>query len=311
MMLTSIALIFMCAGSTDYDTVGRYISGVDRRYPYVTEIALILFTSGLLIKSGVLPFHFWVPDAYSSAPAPVSVLLAGIVTKASGVYAVIRLFRDVFMMHAAIGNVLIILGLASIVAGAFAAIGQSNMKRMLAYSSISQIGYIILGIGTGSPLGFLGALLHFFNHATFKSLLFVDSAAIEMQTGTTDMDKLGGIAEKMPFTGISSIVAFLSTAGIPPFSGFWSKLIIIVAAWQVSKASAVIALLAGVITLGYLLVLQKKVFFGKPPEEMRNVKEAGGGIKAVQILLSAINVAAGLIFPLVLLYFGELGLIGG
>lgn len=309
LMMTAIAFIFMYAGDTGFDSVRTYIAGVGGNYPYGIIIAFILYTAGLAIKSGIVPFHAWVPDAYSASPAPVSVLLAGIVTKASGVYAVMRIFRDVFMNNAAVGNVLMILGLASIVIGALAAIGQNDMKRMLAYSSISQIGYIILGIGTGSVLGFIGAIFHFFNHATFKSLLFVNCDAIEMQTGTRDMDKMGGLADKMPVTGFSSLIAFLSTAGIPPLSGFWSKLLIIIAAWQVSGASAIIALTAGIITLGYFLIMQKKVFFGNPPVGMVNIKETSKGIVGVEILLTVITVAMGVLFPLILIYMQNLGII--
>jgi multicomponent Na+:H+ antiporter subunit D len=180
---------------------------------------------------------------------------------------------------------------------------------MLAYSSISQIGYIILGIGTGSPLGFIGALLHFFNHADFKALLFVDSAAIEMQTGTRDMDKMGGLASKMPSTGVSSILAFLSTAGVPPLSGFWSKFLIILAVWSISMTAGSLALLASLITLAYFLIMQRKVFFGKLADGMENVKEAPGGIVAMEWLLAAITVIIGVLFPLILIYIQGIGLL--
>lgn len=309
MMLISIAFIFMFAGDTGFASVGKYIAGLNGRYPFEILIAFILFTAALAIKSGVVPFHTWVPDAHSSAPSPVSVLLAGVVIKVSGVYALMRIYKDVFMNNPALGNVLIVLGLFSIIVGALGAIGQNDIKRMLAYSSVSQIGYIILGIGTGSALGFAGALLHFFNHSTFKSLLFVDSAAIVMQTGTRDMDKMGGLAEKMPVTGVSSILALLSMAGIPPLSGFWSKLLIILAVWKVSSASAIIALCSSIITLGYFLVLQKKVFFGKPAAEMQNVRECNASIVGVEVFLSSINVAVGILFPFILMYMQGKGLI--
>ncbi|MDP4108836.1 MAG: proton-conducting transporter membrane subunit [Bacillota bacterium] len=307
LMMTSVALFFYYAGDTSFIGVSSFIAGLNGNYPYGLLTAFILYTAGLLIKSGVVPFHSWVLDTYSPAPAPVSVLLAGIVTKVSGVYAVIRITRNVFLNNAAVCNVLISLGLLSVIMGALAAIGQKDMKRMLAYSSISQIGYIMLGIGSGSALGLAGALFHFFNHSTFKSLLFVDTAAIEMQTGTRDMDKMGGLAQKMPVTGISSLLAFLSTAGIPPLSGFWSKLLIIVALWKVSAPVAVTALAAGILTLSYFLIMQKKVFFGKVPETLENVREAGGGILGAEILLSVINVAAGILFPLALIYMNSIG----
>jgi formate hydrogenlyase subunit 3/multisubunit Na+/H+ antiporter MnhD subunit len=242
-------------------------------------------------------------------PAPVSVLLGGIVTKVSGVYVLMRVYRDVFLSNAAIGNVLFVLGIVSILVGALVAIGQDDFKRMLAYSSISQIGYIVLGVATGSPLGFVGALFHFFNHATFKSLLFVDAAAIETQTGTRSMAHMGGLAKRMPYTGVSSVIAFLSTAGIPPLSGFWSKLLIVLAVWRVSPPLAMVALAASILTLAYFLVMQRKVFFGKPTEETREVREAGGGTVLAQIILSAINILVGLLFPLLLFYLQGIGVL--
>jgi len=309
MMLIAIAFIFMFAGDTGFEAVSKYLASLNGRYPFEIVIAFILFTVALAIKSGSVPFHTWVPDAHSSAPSSVSVMLSGVVIKVSGVYAMMRVYRDVFLSNAAMGRVLIALGLLSIVVGALGAIGQRDIKRLLAYSSVSQIGYIVLGIGTGSPLGFLGALFHFFNHSTFKSLLFVDASAIVMQTGTRDMEKLGGLAEVMPVTGVSSILAFLSMAGIPPLSGFWSKLLIIIAVWRVSSAPAIIALAASIFTLGYFLILQKKVFFGKPAPEMANIKECGAGVVGVEVLLSAINVAVGVLFPLILIHIQGKGLI--
>jgi multicomponent Na+:H+ antiporter subunit D len=180
---------------------------------------------------------------------------------------------------------------------------------MLAYSSISQVGYIIIGAACATPLGLLGAFLHFFNHATFKSLLFVNSAAVEMQTGTRNLDKLQGLASKMKITGGTSAVGFLSTAGIPPLSGFWSKVIIIVALWQVGYYSyAVIALLASILTLAYFLILQRKVFFGKPSADTENIKEANIGISFSALLLATIIIAVGIGFPFVLIFLRLKGL---
>ena len=187
--------------------------------------------------------------------------------------------------------------------------GQTDIKRMLAFSSVSQIGYIVLGVSTGSYLGFLGALMHFFNHASFKSLLFVNAAAIATQTGTRDMTKLGGLTAKMPVTGVSSVLGLLSMAGIPPLSGFWSKLVIVMAVWQVSPPLAITALCASVLTLAYFLILQKKVFFGKLAPGLETVRECGRSMKFVEILLSGVNVAAGLLFPLFFVFLQSKGLL--
>lgn len=296
MIVAALALLFMVAGSTSFEVVAAALRG--RTSSLLTVTAVALFVGGLAIKSGVVPFHGWLPDAYSAAPAAVSVLLAGVVTKTTGVYTLMRLVDAVFGYGAPVRNVLLLTGLVSIVVGALGALGQRDLKRMLAYSSISQVGYIVLGLGAGPGLGFAGALFHLFNHAVFKSLLFVNSAAVEQQAGTRDMDRLGGIASRMPVTGTTSILAMLSTAGIPPLAGFWSKLLIIVAVWRAGHpALAAVAILASVLTLAYFLSMQRRVFFGKLAEGCATLKEASAWALVPALLLAVITVALGLAAP--------------
>ncbi len=296
MMLSAIAMLLLVAGSTSYQDVSVAIK--DSANSGLVLFAVGLFVCGLFIKGGLVPFHGWLPAAYSAAPAGVSVLLAGIVTKVSGIYALIRLVTSVFGHNNSLDQILMIAGAVSIVIGALAAMGQSDFKKMLAYSSISQVGYIILALGCGTDLAIIGAVFHLFNHSIFKSLLFVNSAAVEQQTGTTDMNELGGLGAKMPCTNVTSLIAFLSTAGVPPLSGFWSKLIIVVALWQNAQyVYAFIAILASVITLAYLLSMQRKVFFGILSDKLQGVREAGAGIVFPAIILAAITVGIGVCFP--------------
>jgi multicomponent Na+:H+ antiporter subunit D len=308
MMLIAIALLFLEVEDTSFAALADYFRA-HAEHPMIVTVATLLFVVALSIKSGVVPFHTWVPDAHSSAPSPVSVVLAGAVIKVSGAYALMRVYRDVFLSDARIGNVLMILSLISIAVGALGAIGQTDIKRMLAFSSVSQVGYIILGVSTGSILGFVGAVMHFFNHATFKSLLFVDSAAIVHGTGTRDMDKMGGLGAKMPVTSATSVIALLSMAGIPPLSGFWSKLIIVMAVWQVSQGSAILALCLSALTLGYFLILQKKVFFGKLNPELEGAHECVGSMRFVEILLASLNILAGVGFPFLLVFLHARGMV--
>jgi proton-translocating NADH-quinone oxidoreductase chain N len=296
MMLLSISIILLVVGDTSFAAAGSAVQQ-SKDNPLVM-LAIGMFICGLMIKGGVVPFHGWLPAAYSAAPAAASVLLAGIATKTSGIYALIRLTTSVFANNESVNHILLLAGAISILVGAFAAMGQSDFKRMLAYSSISQVGYIILALGCGTNLAILGAVFHLFNHSIFKSLLFVNSAAVEMQTGTTNMNKLGGLGTKMPVTNAASMIAFLSTAGVPPLAGFWSKLIIVVALWQNGlHAYATIAILASVLTLAYLLLMQRKVFFGKLADGLTGVKEAGLGITLSAVILAGITVGIGVAFP--------------
>jgi multicomponent Na+:H+ antiporter subunit D len=247
----------------------------------------------------LVPFHGWLPGAYSAAPPAVSILLAGIITKVSGIYALIRLATSVLGPSPSINALLLVVGTISIVVGALAALGQSDLKSMLAYSSISQVGYIVLGLGCGTSLGIAGAIFHLFNHSIFKSLLFVNSAAVEEQLGTTDMNEMSGLGARMRVTNITSLIAFLSTAGVPPLAGFWSKLMIVAALWQSAHYGyALIAVLASVLTLAYLLVIQRRVFFGILAEKWSGIREAGLGITVPAVALAAITVGVGLAFPL-------------
>ena len=296
LMLVAIALLVLLSGTTDF--AGLSVALKASPHPRFIMLALLLFMGGLLIKAGLMPFHGWLPDAYSSAPAPVSVLLAGIVTKTAGVYTLMRIMISVFSFNHSVNAVLMAVGTISIVLGALAALGQTDLKRMLAYSSISQVGYIILGLGCATPLAIAGAIFHIFNHAIFKTLLFVNSTAVEAQAGTRDMSRMGGLAQKMPVTGTTSVLASLSAAGIPPLAGFWSKLIIVIALWASGNhAYAMIAVLASLLTLAYFLYMQRMSFFGKLSAEFNNIKEAGWPVTLASVMLGSIIIAVGLFFP--------------
>jgi proton-translocating NADH-quinone oxidoreductase chain N len=307
LMLGSMALLLMVAGSMDFAGVKAAL--VDSHEALLAKLAMGAFVCGLLIKGGLVPFHGWVMGAYSASPSPTSVLLAGIVTKVCGIYAMIRLASTVFPPNMAINQVLMLVGAVSIVVGAVLALRQTDMKRLLAYSSISQVGYIVLGLGCATPLAWAGAIFHLFNHTVFKSLLFVNSAAVERRAGTTDMMRLGQLGSRMPLTNLTSVIATLSTAGVPPLAGFWSKLLIIVALWQAGVANgqamyfvyAAVAVLFSVVTLGYLLSLQRKVFFGKAAENLELPGKPSGWMSAPELILAAVTVAAGLLAPLLLL----------
>jgi len=293
MMLSSIGILLMYAGDTSFAAVRDAVQGSSSIY-VITATAI--FMAGLFIKAGLVPFHGWLPDAYSSAPSGVSVLLAGIVTKTTGVYTTIRIVSEIFGFNETLKGILLVVGIVSIFVGAFAALGQKDMKRMLAYSSISQVGYIILALGTGTELGIAGAIFHLFNHSIFKSQLFVNAAAVEKQTGTRDMDSLSGLSNSMPVTGWTSVVGFLSTAGIPPLSGFWSKLIIIIALWKAGlHGYAAAAILGSLITLAYFLSMQRRVFFGKT--KLAGIKEAGLGLVLPAVLLAIVTLGIGIFFP--------------
>lgn len=297
MLLSGIGLILLLTGNTSFSFVKLALLNMDTNLTLV-HLAVGLLVTGLLIKAGLVPFHGWVPDAYSSAPAPASAFLAGIVSKTGGIYTLVRLFESVYSPGRSVETVLLIVGCVSLLAGAFLALVQTDFKRMLAYSSISQMGYIVLGIASFNPLGIAGAVFHLFNHAIFKSLLFINAAAVEKETGTRNMSEMGGLSNRMPLTGTTSVVGFLSTAGIPPLSGFWSKLMIILGVWKAGHpAYAVIAVGGSLLTLAYFLVMQRRIFFGKTSPEYSDLREASAWATTPAVILAVITILLGLAFP--------------
>jgi len=241
-ILFGVAFVYGNTGSLNMAYVSKAIAqtGLNRGLVF----ALGMFVVGFGLKAALVPFHAWLPDAHPSAPAPISAMLSGVLIKALGIYALVRIIFNVFGVSVQLGWILIVLGVLSMVAGVFLAVGQWDFKRLLAYHSISQMGYVVLGIGIGAlvlaqggPVGWaslaiLGGLFHLVNHATFKSLLFLTSGSVEMSTGTRQMKQMGGLAKVLPITRATCTIASASIAGVPPFNGFWSKLIIVVAAVQ-------------------------------------------------------------------------------
>jgi len=244
-----------------------------------------------------VPFHAWLPDAHPSAPAPISAMLSGVLIKSLGIYTLYRIFFCVFGVNSQLLSILMILGVLSMVIGVFLAIGQWDLKRLLAYHSISQIGYVVLGLSLGTPLGLIGGLFHLFNHSIFKSLLFLNSGAIEYTTGTRDLKQMGGLSEKMPVTSNTALFAAMSISGVPPFNGFWSKLLIIIACIQAGRYwYGFLAVLASILTLASFTKVMKYAFFGSLKNQWQTVKEVPIFMKTAMIILAVICILGGFLF---------------
>jgi len=305
-ILFAVALVYGNTGSLNMAYISKAIqsSGLNRGLTF----ALGLFIVGFGLKAALVPFHAWLPDAHPSAPAPISAMLSGILIKTLGVYALARVVFNVFGISVSMGWLLIVLGLLSMVAGAFLAIGQWDFKRLLAYSSISQLGYVVLGIGLGgliiardgnlawASLAILGGLFHLLNHAVYKSLLFLTSGSVQMSTGTRQLREMGGLAEKLPVTRATCTIASASIAGIPPFSGFWSKLILVIAAIQAHFYwIAAIIVFVSLCTLIMYLKVQRYVFLGELPENLKEIKENRGSMLVAMVFLACLCTLMGLL----------------
>ncbi|MEN3013702.1 MAG: proton-conducting transporter membrane subunit [Endomicrobiia bacterium] len=259
LILLGIVLTYSYTSTLNLADIAKTIE-FDRSF--ILKIILFLFIIGFSVKAAVVPFHWWLPDAHPSAPAPISAMLSGVLIKTLGIYLIVRFIFNVFPKNQEILNIIFYLGILSMIIGVILALYQWDYKRLLAYHSISQVGYMLLGIGLGSPTGIVGGMFHMLNHSIFKSLLFLTSGALEYNFYTRDLKKYCCVNKIMPNTTFSAVVGSLSIAGVPPFNGFWSKLLIIVACIETKNIlAAIVAVAVSVLTLASFLKVLKYGFY--------------------------------------------------
>jgi multicomponent Na+:H+ antiporter subunit D len=306
-VLVAIAIVYNVVGQLNWDKIAEAIQAAGGpTFPVYVAAAFLLMGFGL--KAAMVPFHAWLPDAHPSAPAPISAMLSGVLIKASGVYVLGRLLFSVFAADPLIGHVLIVIGVLSMVVGVLMAVGQWDFKRLLAYHSISQMGYVVLafgaaavmkarGVGEGIvALAAFGGLFHLLNHALFKSLLFLCSGSVEYATGTRQLKSLGGIGRRMPLTAACLRIAALAISGVPPLNGFFSKLLIIFAlilAGQYVLAAVTVAV--SFLTLLSFAKVQRYVLGGEPSEAVRAAREVPPAMCAASVALAVLCFASSLI----------------
>lgn len=298
MVLFAIGFIYWSAKTLNIADIRTAFSEGGQGNNYI--LIQILLLTGFGLKAAIIPFHAWLPDAHSSAPSPISAMLSGVLIKAVGIYVILRLFFNMFEITEGMAILITTLGALSMAVGVFLAIGQWDLKRLLAYHSISQMGYVIMSAGIGmilmarglrseiAALAITGGIFHMLNHAAFKGLLFLNAGAIEYSAGTRDLRQMGGLAKSMPFTSSTSLAASLSISGIPPFNGFFSKLIIIVAAVMGRfYFLAALAAIVSIITLASFMKFQRYAFYNKEQAKFnKEIREV-----PVPMLLSMITLA--------------------
>jgi multicomponent Na+:H+ antiporter subunit D len=310
LILFGIAFVYWKAKTLNISDIKSVLATQgNRNYTLLIQILLL---SGFGLKAAIIPFHAWLPDAHSSAPSPISAMLSGVLIKAVGIYLIIRLFFNMFDITENMAVLITTLGTLSMVVGVLLAIGQWDIKRLLAYHSISQMGYVVMSVGIGmillsrgsdnevAILAITGGIFHLVNHAAFKGLLFLNAGAIEYRTETRDLKEMGGLAGKMPFTSATSFVASLSISGIPPFNGFFSKLIIIIAAVMARfYFLAALAVAVSIVTLASFMKFQRYAFYNKDKKQVKdNVKEVPFPMAFSMVILGIVCLALSLLaFP--------------
>ena len=315
-LLVLFALLGKQANSLDFDLMAKAALS-----PTMATILFVLAVVGFGTKAGFIPLHVWLPEAHPAAPSHVSALMSGVMIK-TGIYGLLRTLTLLGAPSAAWGWTLVIIGLVSGILGVAFALAQHDLKRLLAYHSVENIGIIALGIGAGllglswnQPalvvLGFGGGILHVLNHAVFKSLLFLGAGAVVHSTGTRDIDHLGGLIKSMRWTAVTFVIASAAISGLPPFNGFVSEFLIYVAAFSGVRAGApetvilAIAIGAGLAMIGGLAAacFAKAfgvVFLGEPrSSHATHAEEVGAAMRWPMVVLAAACLGMGLLAPAV------------
>jgi hydrogenase-4 component B len=302
-----IAVMFLSqrAGSFGFAALPQLFQSLAQSNPFGLHLLLFLFFIAFSTKAGMYPLGIWLPAAHPAAPASVSALLSGIMIKL-GVYGLLRIFLWMLPVSPASmvwGSIIAGFGVLSMAVGTLRALGEHDCKRLLAQSSIGQIGYILLGLGLGlvfmkdhplfGVIALVGCLYHIVNHACFKSLLFFNSGALILRTGTRNLDRMGGLTKLMPLTAGCAVVGALSIAGIPPLNGFVSKWLIYQSAILGKPASvyvlyAVIAIFMSTVTLAYFIKYLGTAYLGTLPERFKGGPVGSPkSMEIVQFLLAA------------------------
>ncbi|MFH1984281.1 MAG: proton-conducting transporter membrane subunit [Pseudomonadota bacterium] len=317
-VFSQVGAMFILAGfGLIYGQTGSFeLLATSLSVPLKTAVFVLCFI-GFGSKAGIFPFHIWLPYAHPAAPSHISAVMSGVMIK-TGIYGIIRIYSLLELHTPLPGQIVLITGMATGILGVVYALGQHDLKRLLAYSSVENIGIILIGLGIGmvgvtagrpvmAVLGFTGALLHVLNHALFKSLLFMGAGVVIQKTGTRSIDALGGLIKRMRTVGITFLIGSLAISGLPPFNGFVSEFFIYlgsfrgVAMHQNAFAMSVLAIISLAIIGGLALALFSKVmgvvFQGEPRTPAAAAAESGGGMMLPPLVILAAACCVVGVFP--------------
>ncbi|MGB3480122.1 MAG: proton-conducting transporter membrane subunit [bacterium] len=294
-LMLGIVILLVMVGNVDFPVADK----IALTNPWLIT-SYILIMIGALAKLGTMPLHTWIPESAKVVPASTLAFIPGSLDKLLGVYLLLRVSFFIFDISSSmpLRILLMVIGAVSIVFMALAALVQKDAQRVLAFSTVSQAGYMVLGIGTGMPIAIAGALFHMLNNVLYKSALFMSVGSVENRTRTTDMDALGGLGPKMPVTLFSFVIAVLAISGVPPFNGFYSKWMIYQGIIEMSNQIPlwfiflICAMFGSILTLAYSLKLLHAIFLGHRPKALDKVREA----RFVMVVPSLILAVACVVF---------------
>ncbi len=315
-LLLGIAMVWVLSGTFVISDISLATTSA------VPIIAFLLLMTAAITKAGALPLHTWLPTSGEYAPASVMALLPAAIDKLLGIYLLVIIVREIFILKSAVLSIILaIIGAATIIIAVMIAMVQHNLKKLLSYHAISQVGYMVLGIATGTPVGIAGGVFHMLNHAIYKCCLFLCGGAVEQAAGTAELDRLGGLGKKMSITFAACLIAALSISGIPPFNGFVSKWMVYQGVIQMGTEQAggaaklwpiwlTCAMFGSALTLASFVKLIHSIFLSRLPAELKDVKEVSLSMKVPMVILALLCVLFGVFYhvPLKLFIFPALGI---
>ncbi len=297
-LLLGLLILHLLTGSWSLTQIHVEISR------WLAAVAFLSLTVAALAKAGAMPFHTWIPEISEKSLVPVLAFLPASLDKLLGIYLLARICLHLFAYHQALWLLLRLIGAVTIVAAVFMALVQHNMRKLLAYHAVSQVGYMVLGLASGSPIGIMGGLFHMVNHAIYKCCLFLGAGAVEEKTGTTQLDELGGLGRKMPASFTCFFIAALAISGIPPLNGFFSKWMVYQGLIESGQNGAepswvvwvVMAMIGSGLTLASFLKIVHSVFLGQPQKGKQEAGEASFSIVLPMMVLAAFCILLGIFY---------------
>ena len=314
--LLGIAMVWALSGGT------FVMSAINLETTSALPIAaFLLLMLAAITKAGAMPMHTWLPTSGEYAPTSVMALLPAAIDKLLGIYLLVVIVKQLFVLNSpALSIILAIIGAVTIIVAVMIAMVQHNLKKLLSYHAVSQVGYMILGIATLTPVGIAGGIFHMLNNAIYKCCLFLCGGAVEQQAGTADLEKLGGLGKKMSITFSACLIAAMSISGIPPLNGFVSKWMVYQGIIEMGNENAagaalwpiwlIAAMFGSALTLASFVKILHSVFLSRLPEKLKGVTEVGISQKAPMIVLALLCVFFGIFYhvPLKLFIYPALGI---
>ncbi|MDH4202620.1 MAG: proton-conducting transporter membrane subunit [Phycisphaerae bacterium] len=277
-------------------------------------VAFLLLMLAAVTKAGAMPLHTWLPTSGECTKASIMAILPAALDKLLGIYLLVIIVKEIFLLQSGpLSFILSVVGAATILFAVLVAMVQHNLKKLLSYQAIAQVGYMVLGIATLTPIGIAGAVFHMLNHATYKCCLFLCGGAVEHVSGTAELDQLGGLGKKMPWTFMAFLVATMSMSGIPLFGGFVSKWMVYQGLVQMESQAdpaagfwplwLLVAMFGSALTLAASVKILHSIFLSRKPDHLRNVREVSAAMLIPMMILAFLCVFFGVFYRIPLKYF--------